>query len=58
MLTGLEAIINFYMKFYEAYGWTKQEVDNTDLCHLFDILIVQEKVTDKDNEVLGIDEVF
>jgi hypothetical protein len=37
-------MINLYGSFHVDYGWTQQEIDNTDLDYLLDLLVVKDKI--------------
>jgi len=42
-LSAYETVINFYASLHSLYHWTQQEIDESDLMYLIDLLIVQSK---------------
>lgn len=46
-----------YTSFAKAFGWTFQQIDDTDLEDLFDIIIVQD-LTKDEQEAAGSDDIL
>jgi len=42
-LSAYETVIDFYASLHSLYHWTQQQIDESDLLYLVDLLIVQSK---------------
>lgn len=51
-------MVYFYSNFHDAHGWTLNEIDETDLEYLLDLVILRSKINNPAAETVFIDEIF